>query len=132
MTKLRLSRTELSKDLGNTTCLDTAFEQLVEFDGSCRESDKRLAILERVGSSFEVHGHHTLDELLDLENLGFANALDIGKLADCCMSNRFDRVVPRVLKLLNVVGGNAMIGQTIDRLVGDGDLYEFSLHENTK
>jgi hypothetical protein len=46
-----------------------------------------LAILQGVGGGFEIHGHQPLDNLLELEYLGFGDALDVGEFADRRMSD---------------------------------------------
>lgn len=76
------SGTKLPKDFGNRGCLDPSLQELVELHGSRRERDHGFAVFQGVGGRLEVHGHQVLDELLELEYLGFRDALDLGEFAD--------------------------------------------------
>jgi hypothetical protein len=79
--QLRLARPELPVHLGDGACLDPALEELVELGRPCRERHERLAILEGVGRRLEVHGDHRLDDLLELEDLGLGDPLDLAQLS---------------------------------------------------
>jgi hypothetical protein len=54
-------------------------------------NDDVLAILQGVGGSFEIHGHQTFDNLLELEHLGFRDALDVREFAYRGMGDLYTR-----------------------------------------
>jgi hypothetical protein len=81
------SSPKLSKDFRNRRRLNASFQELVEFDRPRRQREHGFAVLEGVGCRLEIHRNKILDDFLELEDLGFRNALDVGKLADCSMSD---------------------------------------------
>ena len=120
--QLGLAGAEFSKDLGDGAGLDAPLEELVELNGSGGELQHGLAILESVRGRLEVRGDHGLDNLLDLEDLGLGDALDVGQLADGGVGDGLDGVVAGILKLLEVVGVDPVLGEAVQSLEGDSDL----------
>ena len=120
--QLGLAGAEFAKDLGDTAGLDATLEQLVQFDGTGGELQHGLAILEGVGGRLEVGGDHGLDNLLDLEDLGLGDALDVRQLADGGVGDGFDGVVAGILQLLEFVGVDPVLGEAVQGLEGDSDL----------
>jgi hypothetical protein len=117
VTELRLAGAEFTKHLRDRSSFNAPFKQLVQFDRPRRETDQGLAIFEGIGGRFEIHGHHGLHQLLQLQNLGLGNAFDIRQLPDGGMRHRLDRVVSSRIELLDVIGGNPVLLQHIERLV---------------
>ena len=125
MAELGLAGTEFPKDLGDGAGFDAPLEQLVEFDGPRRQLQHGLAILEGVGGRLEVGWDHGLDDLLDLEDLGLGDALDVGQLADGGVGDGLDGVVAGILELLEVVGVDPVLGEAVQGLEGDSDLLRY-------
>lgn len=120
--QLGLAGAELPKDLGDAAGLDAPLQQLVELDGPRREGEHGLAILEGIGGGLEVRGDHGPDDLLDLEDLGLRDALDVGQLADGGVGDGLDGVIAGILQLLEVVGVDPVLGEAVQSLEGDSDL----------
>ena len=106
-----------------------------------------LSIFQCIGSTLEFHRNHTLDDLLQLGDFGFRDALDIGKLSTCRVGNlkdvqkvfldragnegafsskpqtyRFDRVISRHLQFLNIICRNPVLLQDLNALELNGQL----------
>lgn len=122
MTKLRLARTKLSKHLGKRSRLDSPLEQLVQLGRSGGERDERLAILQGVGGSLEIHGYHGFDNLLEFEDFGLRESPDLGKFANGRVGDGFDGVKAGVVQFLDVTGCDAVFLKDLQALVVDGYL----------
>ena len=66
---LRLARAKLPKDLGDGTSLDSAVEQLVNFDGASREPNDGFPVLQTISGGLEIHRHQAPRDRLELRDL---------------------------------------------------------------
>mmetsp|Transcript_30291 Transcript_30291/g.55658 ORF Transcript_30291/g.55658 Transcript_30291/m.55658 type:complete len:298 (-) Transcript_30291:86-979(-) len=127
MTKLRLPRPKLPKNLRQTPRLHPTLQQLIQFRTPGGQRYQTLSILQCIGSRLEIHRYELFHNVFEFRHLGFRETTNFGEFADGGVCDRFDGVEAGIVEFLNIVGGDSLFLEEVEGLVGYSNLHVLPL-----